>query len=204
MLIFLPKMQLVFRLKQHRIVNMDKPWFRLLSSHPEKGRLESTQAAADEEDANVQFSLGLKFANGEGAARDYAQAAHWYLKAADQNHALAQFNLGIMHASGQGVSQSDTEADAWFGKSARQGDAGAQHRLGMSHYRASVRGLPQDMHESRIEAYKWLFLAAAQGYRGSDDVRDMVVLKMSHEDVDEATRRAAGFLLSVHEKQSIQ
>ena len=53
--------------------------------------------------AEAQFSLGLSHASGKGAALDYAQAEHWYLKAADQNHALAQFNLGIMYANGQGT-----------------------------------------------------------------------------------------------------
>ena len=121
------------------------------------------------------------------------------MKAAEQNHALAQFNLGIMLASGQGGCRNDAEADEWFGKSARQGDAGAQYHLGMSRYRASLRGMAQDGPESRIEAYKWFFLAAAQGYLGSETARDTVVLKMILEDVTEATRRVAEFSRAIGE-----
>ena len=51
--------------------------------------------------AEAQFSLGLKYANGEGAAQDYSQAELWYLKAAGQKHALAHFNLGVMYANGR-------------------------------------------------------------------------------------------------------
>jgi TPR repeat protein len=198
----LPKIQLVFRQEQRSVASMEKPWFRSLFSRPQPAQPESTQAKAGEEDADAQFCLGLKFANREGAARDYVQAAHWYLKAADQNHALAQFNLGIMYAGGQGVSRNDTEAEAWFGKSARQGDAGAQHHLGLSRYRASAQGLPRDTSESRIEAYKWFVLAAAQGYRDSDTARDTVALKMSHKDVAEANQRAAGFVLLIRKSQA--
>lgn len=190
-------MQLVFRLKSPRVVTMDQPFFRRLFNHKPTPPLASTETQAECGSADAQFHLGLQCANGKGKAQDYGQAVKWYLKAAEQNHSLAQFNLGIMYASGQGVSRNDTEAKVWFGKSARQGDAGAQHHLGLSHYRASIQGLPQNMPESRIEAYKWLVLAAAQGYRGSDAVRNALVLKMSYEDVAEATQRVDRFTLAI-------
>ena|SRR5437899_10118313 len=57
---------------------------------------ETIEAKAERGDADVQFGLGLKYANGEGTTQDYVQAARWYLKSAEQDHALAQFNLGIM------------------------------------------------------------------------------------------------------------
>jgi uncharacterized protein len=175
---------------------MAQPLFRRLFNQPPTPPLETTETQAERGSAEAQFQLGLKCANGKGRAQDYGQAAKWYLKAAGQNHSLAQFNLGIMYASGQGVSRNDTEAEAWFGRSAQQGDAGAQHHLGLSHYRASIQGLPQNMPESRIEAYKWLGLAAAQGYRGSDAVRNTLALKMSYADVAEATQRADRFTLA--------
>jgi len=102
----------------------------------------------------------------EGATQDYAQAAHWYLKAAT-NHSLAQFNLAIMYAVGQGVAR-DEAASRGGCKGGDRGDAGAQYQIGMKHHRDSLEGLPEAAPESRIQAYKWLQLSAAQGYRGSE------------------------------------
>ena len=171
----------------------NQPFFHRLFKHPPTPRLETAEAGADGGSAEAQFHLGLKCANGEGLAQDYEQAAKWYRKAADQDHVLAQFNLGIMYASGQGVSRSDSEAEIWFGKAAHHGDAGAQHNLGLSRYRASIWGPAQNMTEERIQAYTWFILAATQGYGGSDAASAAVALKMTHQDVAEATRRVAGF-----------
>jgi len=173
---------------------MDKSWIRQLFCRPQRPQLKNAQAKAEEGDADAQFGLGLKFAILEGAARDYLQAAHWYLKAAGQNHALAQFNLGKMFADGQGVARDDAKAMMWFQKAAQQGDAGAQHNLGMRHRRAGLEGSPKDATESRLEAYKWFRLAAAQGYRGSDTAFEGISLDMTREEVAEGNHRADAFV----------
>jgi TPR repeat protein len=54
--------------------------------------------AADQGNARAQFNLGVLYANGQGVAQDYAEAARWYRKAADQGHADAQNNLGLLAA----------------------------------------------------------------------------------------------------------
>jgi TPR repeat protein len=182
---------------------MDQPFFRRLFSRSPVPTSEGTETRAERGSAEAQFRLGLNYANGDRSAQNYGQAAKWYLKAAEQNHALAQFNLGTMYASGQGVHQDESEAEIWFGKAAQQGDAAAQHCLGMGRYRASIR-LPENMRESRIEACKWFILAAAQGYRGSDAARDTLVLKMTHEDVAEATQRVVSFTHSIRSDPASQ
>ena len=126
--------------------------------------------------------------------QDLLHAAQWYRKAADQNHYLAQFNLGVMYASGQGVLRDDAAAVMWIRKAAEGGDAGAQFNLGTRCHRASVSGLERDATESRIEAYKWLNLAAAQGYRNSDAVCERVILDMTCDEVTEGNHRATRFL----------
>jgi TPR repeat protein len=161
---------------------------------PEK---ESVQISAEHGDADAQFSLALKFANGTGPALDYAQAAHWYLKAAEQNHALAQFNLGVMYAEGQGMSVDKVQSLFWIGSAARLGDAAAQHRLGMFHHRASLERRPANASESRIEAYKWLQLSDDQGYRDSDMARGLVILQMTREEVTDGNRRVADFIAAL-------
>jgi uncharacterized protein len=172
---------------------MDTPFFRRMFSRPQKPAVESTETRADHGDAEAQFSLGLRFAHA-GAAQDYAQAAQWYRKAAAQSHSLAQFNLGIMYAAGQGMPRNEAESMVWMQKAADLGDAGAQYNIGLRHHRASLDGLPEAAPESRIQAYKWLQLASAQGYRGAAAAWAFVALKMTHEDVADGSRRVAAFV----------
>jgi len=172
---------------------MDKSSLRKLFSSPQKPDLEMAPPRADTEDAEVQFHLGLRFASGEGAALDYAQAAEWYRKAAEQNHFLAQFNLGMMYAHGQGVARDAVQSRMWLGKAAQQGDAGAQFHLGDNCHRASFRQVPEDAAESRIEAYKWYRLAAAQGYQGSEMAHATLTFNMTREDVAAGNQRFAAF-----------
>lgn len=164
-------------------------------SAPQKLIPQTAARATDYENADVQFGLGLKFAGGEGPAQDYAQAAEWYRKAAEQHHPLAQFNLAMMYARGQGVARDDAESKLWLGKAARQGDAAAQFYLGQSFHRASLVGAQEQACESRIEAYKWFHLAAAQGYRGSVAASTPLILSMTFADVADADRRVTEFVV---------
>ena len=175
---------------------MDKLFFRRLFSRPQEPAaktIETTEARAGRGDAEAQFNLGVRFA-GEGAAQDYAQAAHWYRLAADQSHSLAQHNLAVMYAAGQGMPRDEAQSRVWMQKAANGGDAGAQYNVGMKYHRASLDGLPEAAPESRIQAYKWLQLAAAQGYRGSEAAWAFVALSMTREDVADGGRRIAAFV----------
>jgi TPR repeat protein len=48
--------------------------------------------------------------------------------------------------------------------------------------------------ESRIEAYKWYRLAAAQGYGTSQNSCDVVTMSMSREEVTQGNQRASAFV----------
>lgn len=165
-------------------------WFGFGAPKPVR---ETTEVLAERGVAEAQFNLGLRYANNKGAVPDYAQAAQWYLKAAAQNHALAQFNLGMMHANGQGMPADPAQSLVWIRKSADLGDAGAQYSLGITHQRAIRNGLPENAAQERIQAYKWLRLAANQDYRGAGATCEMVNLIMTHEDVVEGRRLVAVF-----------
>jgi TPR repeat protein len=172
---------------------MDESLHHEMYSPPPKPDETANPPDADCEDAEVQFKFGLKFANGKGAAQDYAQAAAWYRKAAAQNHFLAQFNLGMMYAHGQGVARDSVQSRMWLDKAAQQGDAGAQFHLGDNCHRASFTQVPADASESRIEAYKWYRLAAAQGYRGSEMAHAALTINMTRADVTAGNQRVAAF-----------
>ncbi len=188
------KVLLVFAPKAHIVLSMEKPWYRKLFSSGQAPDLESIQTQADRGDADAQFSLGLKYASSVGTAQDYDLAARWYLKAADQSHSLAQFNLGIMYIKGHGVPRDEATAMRWFHKAAQLGDAGAQFNLGMRQHRDSIAEFPTNAAESKIEAYKWFNLAAAQGYQGSATACERVTLSMTHEELADGNHRAAAFV----------
>jgi hypothetical protein len=56
--------------------------------------LEPLRKKAEAGDAAAQFSLGLRYGNGEGVPKDYAEAMKWLRKAAEQGDASAQCDLG--------------------------------------------------------------------------------------------------------------
>jgi hypothetical protein len=169
------------------------PWYRRLFLPASGFDLKSALVKAGQGDADAQFGLALKYSAGTDVARDLAQAAEWYRKAAVQNHSLAQFNLGVMFDAGQGVPRDHTLALAWIRKAAEGGDAGAQFNLGTRYHRSSVDTLQIDPAESRVEAYKWFRLAAAQGYRGSEAACERVALGMTREEVADGNQRITAF-----------
>jgi hypothetical protein len=73
------------------------------------------------------------------------------------------------------------------------GNADAQYDLGAHYYRASLDTRRLGAPESRIEAYKWIHLAAVQGYRNALAVCEGLILAMSHAEFEEGNRRAAAF-----------
>ncbi|MCE7026486.1 tetratricopeptide repeat protein [Jiella avicenniae] len=87
--------------------------------------------------------LAVRFATGEGVARDGARAAGLYRRAAEGGLALAARNLGQLLWDGDGVAKDRTQAVAWFRKAAGQGDAVAMQALGSAHY--GGEGAPRDL-----------------------------------------------------------
>ena len=181
---------------------MAKPWYRKLFSRSPAPQVEAESVEPELPaggSAAAQFALGLHCANAPRGERDYEQAAEWYFKAASRNHALAQYDLGVMYGAGQGVPRDLAESESWFRKAAQQGDAGAQHRMGWLCEHASFRGIGAA--ESKIEAYKWYSLAAAQTYADSNFARLKLTLRMEREQVAEGGRRAASFKPNGHPGQ---
>jgi uncharacterized protein len=123
-----------------------------------------------------------------------AQAVSWYSKAAELGHTLAQYNLGVMFSRGQGVTPDAARAAGWMRKAAEGGDAGGQYEVGTHCHHASLDAGLTAATEFRIEAYKWLHLAAAQGYRDSVTACQRVTLSMSRNEFEEGNRRAAAFV----------
>ena len=93
------------------------------------GTFEQTKKAAEQGDAFAQYSLGLRYVDGRGVAKDDAEAVKWYRKAAGQGNADGQFELGYMYESGRGVAKDEAEAAKWYQKAAMLGNVNAVRRL---------------------------------------------------------------------------
>ena len=81
--------------------------------------------------ADVQYSVALMYAEGQGVPENDAQAVHWYRKAAEQGTAVAQFNLGLQYAAGDGVPRDLVQTYAWWSVAATQGDEDAREYKGI-------------------------------------------------------------------------
>lgn len=115
--------------------------------------------AAEQGNAEAQYSMGVLYADGKGVSRDHYQAALWYHKAAEQGYARAQYYLADTYYSGRDVSQDYSQAAYWYGQAAEQGHAESQNMLGFLYEHG--RGVAQ----SHVQAAHWYQKAADQGYR---------------------------------------
>lgn len=120
--------------------------------------LEQNLRAAEQNYAPAQNNLGVMYANGQGIAKDDAQAVTWYRKAAEQGLPSAQTFLGIMYLNGQGIGQDFAQAVAWFRKAAERGDAAGQFNLGAMY--VTGRGAAVNENQAGI----WFRKAADQGF----------------------------------------
>src|SRR6266498_2404727 len=120
--------------------------------------LEKVKAKAGADDADSQCELGRRYDDGEGVAKDPAEAVKWFRKAAEQNYAEAQFDLALCYTKGEGVAKDQVEAVKWYRKAAEQNFAKAQYNLGLCYTKGE--GVPKD----QVEAVQWYRKAAEQNF----------------------------------------
>ena len=135
----------------------------------EREAAEWFRKAAEQGDADAQFSLGAMLVGGRGVEKDEGEAAEWFRKAAEQGHAKAQGRLGVMLAGGQGVEKDEREAAEWYRKAADQGNPEAQCLLGTM--LAEGKGVEKDGRE----AAEWYRKAAEQGQAEAQNLSNKAV-----------------------------
>jgi TPR repeat protein len=140
--------------------------------------------AAEQGHAKAQFSLGAMYGRGEGFSVDSAEAAKWYREAADQGDADAQYNLGLAYDYGRGVAENDAEAVKWYRKAAEQGGAEAQGHFGSMYTNGT--GIAQN----DVLAHMWTNLARAQGNEVAGENMQLLINRMTPEQIAEAQRLA--------------
>ena len=135
---------------------------------------------AEQGNAAAQYNLGNIYYNGDGVLVDHKEAAKWFRLAAEQGKAEAQYDLGVMYANGQGVIEDDKEAVKWYRLAAEQSHAKAQYNLGVSYDNGD--GVIQD----DVYAHIWWNLAAANGYEIARSLKDILVKRMTPQDISKA------------------
>jgi len=74
-------------------------------------------------------NLAVAYANGNGRAANYTEAARWFRAAAERGLADSQFNLAVLHERGLGVETSLPNAYRWYAIAAAQGDGESDTRV---------------------------------------------------------------------------
>jgi putative methionine-R-sulfoxide reductase with GAF domain len=71
------------------------------------------QKIALQNDSAAQYSLGMKYASGDGTAKDYHAALNWFLKAADNGNPRAAVKVASCFWAGKGTQQDFSRAYFW-------------------------------------------------------------------------------------------
>ena len=127
---------------------------------PDLGPLPLRQAAA-QSDARAQYSIALRYAEGQGAPQNLIEAARWFERAASAGLAPAQYRLAVLYERGQGVAKDLGRARSWYRAAAEKGNVKAMHNLAVS-----VSGR-QDGGADYALAAKWYGQAGAYGHADS-------------------------------------
>lgn len=172
--------------------------------------------AAERGHLRAQVKLGAMYVLGLGVEIDTELALSWFLKAAKKNDVQAKLHVGESYYLGRGTDQNLSEAVKWFKSAARQGSQVAQHILGTIYdgkneklafkwYRKGAQaGYPpaqrdlanlykdgRGVRRNLVRAYMWYDLAAQQGDREAEVLRDNLLEEMSEGDITEAKSRSA-------------
>jgi localization factor PodJL len=91
------------------------------------------------------------YAEGDGVAQAFEEAALWYRMAAEQGHRDAQYNLGGLYARARGVPPNLGQAYKWFSLAAAAGDADAAAVL----ERLTSRMTPSEIEAAKAAAADW-------------------------------------------------
>jgi TPR repeat protein len=91
--------------------------------------VENFRKAADQGNAEAQYSLGIVILQGYYVSRDESAGAALVMKAAEQGFAPAQNMIGRLYEKGRGVPHDEDQADLWYSKAAMNGNAEAMAAL---------------------------------------------------------------------------
>lgn len=147
--------------------------------------LEQLQVKAYYGNVEAQTYFGFLLLRGEnGATRNPAKAAQWFLLAAKQGHAVAQLNLAMIYSRGGDVPKDIPQAINWGRRAAEQGLDAAQDWLAVMYMRGE--GVRRDP----VQALAWFEVAADGGTEQALQHRSLARGELSPADQLVAKQRA--------------
>lgn len=75
--------------------------------------LEDVKKLATNGNVGAEYSLGMRYANGNGTRQDYREAMRWFLRAADAGSVRAQARVATWFWAGRGTQQDNSKAYYW-------------------------------------------------------------------------------------------
>ncbi|BCJ91888.1 hypothetical protein IZ6_26230 [Terrihabitans soli] len=165
---------------------------------------EKLRNAASAGNADAQYEVGVRFAEGRGVPKDLQKAALWLERAAKQGLPPAQYRYGRLAEKGEGMDKDVATARRYYEQAATAGNVQAMHNLGvlyadggfgqpdlaaaMNWFRkAADYGVKDSQYnlgifyargisvpKDPVQSYLWFALAAAQGDTDAASKRDQV------------------------------
>lgn len=114
--------------------------------------LQDVKRLANQGDPRAEYTLGRRYANGDGVPQDYRAAKDWYLAAAQQGHIAAQGKVAFCFWSGKGTEQNYAKAYYWALLAQAGGDKTAPQLVMTSAARLS----PAEIQAEQKQANQWL------------------------------------------------
>lgn len=137
----------------------------------------------------AQSKLAEMYFKGQGAKKDFSQAAIWALKAAEQGSPADQSLLGNLYRTGRGVPQDFSQAVYWSRKAAEQGEYRAQSLLGAMYFEGT--GVQKDL--ILAHALNTIAAAGAPDPERASKNRMMLERQMTQSQIAEAQHIASNW-----------
>jgi TPR repeat protein len=183
------------------------PKFGATQADQAQSRMDLLRRTAERGEIPAQLELATRYRNGDGVARDDAQAVRWLQEAARLGSADAQYELGNAYADGRGVPRDPINAYACYVLAGANGNSASEEALRfltpkltdaqIAKVRMTVgemylqgRGTPAD----NVAAYTWFTLAGVAGSADSQRARQSLASKMSRQQISAADKRASEWL----------
>ena len=139
---------------------------------------EKCQRAADMDNGEAYFMLGLLTARRHNGYRNVKNAVTWYMKGCEKNNAAAINAIGVLHYKGEHVSKDIEKAISCFMKATDLGDMFAPYNLARC-YMEGI-GVPQD--RAKAEKLLWIAIERDNKYAG-----DYYETEFFHKNTEEIT-----------------
>ncbi len=127
-------------------------------SAPKLTTIQSLISAANKNNHQAQYDLGMRYQYGNGVQKSRSSAHRWLNKSAKSGNARAQYALSLFYQQYARNQQGIKKSLFWLKSAADQGFVDAQYSLGMMFKNGSL------VHNDQVEARKWLKMAASKGH----------------------------------------